>query len=89
MPDSEKCPKVQARQVGGQPIDSTSPQWNILFPAPSPQLRIEGRVPVNDSAKYMTQNRLNVSRELIVVAFTPADERKEYDELLSILINRK
>ncbi|GJJ11332.1 hypothetical protein Clacol_005564 [Clathrus columnatus] len=86
MPDAEKCPTVQARQVGGRPIDSTSPQWNILFP--SPQLRIEGRVPVNDSAKYMTQNRLNISRELVVVVFNPLDERKEYDELLSILINR-
>lgn len=90
MPDSEQCPKVQARQVGGRPIDSHSSQWSILFPTtPSHQLRIEGRVPVNDSAKYITQNRLNVSRELVVVAFTPADElRKEYDELLSILISR-
>lgn len=88
MPDSEQCPKVQARQVGGRPIDSLSSQWSILFPTPSHQLRIEGRVPVNDSAKYITQNRLNVSRELVVVAFTPADERKEYDELLSILISR-
>jgi hypothetical protein len=90
LPDTGKCPTVQARQVGGRYIENASTQWNILFPAHPPhQLKVDGRVPVKDSAKYMTQNRMNITRELIIVALTPLANRTEYDDIISFLINRE
>ncbi|EMD38932.1 hypothetical protein CERSUDRAFT_104220, partial [Gelatoporia subvermispora B] len=59
-----------ARQGGGRPLGNDSPLWRALFP--SPQLRIDGRVPVDKSAAYLTQTRLNPTKELIAVAFSPA-----------------
>ncbi|KAF8507951.1 hypothetical protein BU17DRAFT_70975 [Hysterangium stoloniferum] len=89
MPDAGKSPAVYARQVGGRPIEPTSPQWSILFTQQLPnQLKIDGRVPVKESAKYMTQNRLNVTRELVAVALTPSADRTDYDDVISVLVNR-
>ncbi|KAF8586036.1 hypothetical protein K439DRAFT_1001449 [Ramaria rubella] len=89
LPDAGKSPAVEARQVGGRPIDLTSSQWQKLFPSHTPHhLKVDGRVPVKDSAKYMTQNRMNVTRELIIVALTPTTGRTDYDEIISFLINR-
>ncbi|KAI0708842.1 hypothetical protein C8T65DRAFT_649641 [Cerioporus squamosus] len=61
---------VVARQSGGRTLGSESLLWQSLFP--NKELRIDGRVPVEKSAQYLTQVRLNPSKELIAVAFSPA-----------------
>ncbi|KAI0350712.1 hypothetical protein OH77DRAFT_1412629 [Trametes cingulata] len=61
---------VVARQTGGRTLGNDSPLWQTLFP--SKELRIDGRVPVEKSAQYLTQVRLNPTKELIAVAFSPA-----------------
>lgn len=63
---------VTARQIGGRKLEVGSPCWNVLFPAE--HLRIDGRVPVDKSAQYLTQMRLNPTKELIAVAFSPISE---------------
>ncbi|KAK0467034.1 uncharacterized protein EV420DRAFT_1506824 [Desarmillaria tabescens] len=63
---------IVARQMGGRPIEVGSPLWRTLFPADL--LRIDGRVPVDKSAQFLLQVRLNPSKELIGVAFTPAPD---------------
>lgn len=72
MPLDSAIPKevaVIARQAGGRTLDSDSPLWQALFP--SKELRIDGRVPVEKSAQYLTQVRLNPSKELVAAAFSP------------------
>ncbi len=64
---------VVARQVGGRTLASESLLWKTLFP--SDILRIEGRVPVDKSAEYLLQMRMNASKELISAAFSPATEQ--------------
>ena len=59
-----------ARQAGGRTVASDSPLWQVLFP--TNELRIDGRVPVEKSAQYLTQVRLNPSKELRAAAFSPA-----------------
>jgi len=66
-----------ARQVGGKPLGADSPLWKTLFP--SDILRIEGRVPVDNSIKYLVQMRMNSSKELYAVAFVPAGPQDESD----------
>lgn len=63
---------VIARLAGGRKLDPDSPLWKTLFPVD--HLRIDGRVPVDKSAQYLTQSRLNPTRELIAVAFSPESE---------------
>ncbi|KAK0202607.1 hypothetical protein DFS33DRAFT_1341611 [Desarmillaria ectypa] len=63
---------IVARQMGGRPIEVGSPLWRTLFPADL--LRIDGRVPVDKSAQFLLQVRLNPSKELIGVAFMPAPD---------------
>ncbi|KAJ6581495.1 hypothetical protein B0H19DRAFT_508904 [Mycena capillaripes] len=60
---------VVARQVGGRTLESGSALWKTLFP--SELLRIDGRVPVDKSAQFLLQTRMNSTRELIAVAFSP------------------
>ncbi|KAI0705185.1 transcription factor S-II, central domain-containing protein, partial [Cytidiella melzeri] len=60
---------VTARQIGGRTLGGDSVLWKTLFPAD--HLRIDGRVPVDKSAEYLTQMRLNPHKELIAVAFAP------------------
>ncbi|KAI0820319.1 hypothetical protein BC628DRAFT_1397687 [Trametes gibbosa] len=62
---------VYARQAGGRTLGDDSPLWKTLFP--SVELRIDGRVPVEKSAQYLTQVRLNPTKELIAVAFSPVN----------------
>ena len=75
-----------ARQVGGRRIDGDSPLWKTLFPAD--HLRIDGRVPVDKSAQYLTQMRLNSTKELIAAAFSPDSESSNvgFDTLSTHLI---
>ncbi|KAK7012207.1 transcription elongation regulator [Favolaschia claudopus] len=60
---------VVARQIGGRTIDSTSSLWKTLFP--TDLLRIDGRVPVDKSAQFLLQTRMNSAKELVAVAFSP------------------
>ena len=66
---------LTARQVGGRHLAPESPLWRTLFP--SDLLRIEGRVPVDNSSKYLLQMRLNPTKELIAAAFSPTSEASE------------
>ncbi|KAI0924713.1 hypothetical protein AcW1_006750 [Taiwanofungus camphoratus] len=59
---------LNARQTGGRTLGDPA-LWQTLFP--SKELRIDGRVPVEKSALYLTQMRLASSKELIAVAFSP------------------
>ena len=61
---------VVARQMAGRPLEADSPLWKVLFP--SDFLRIDGRVPVDKSAQFLLQIRMNPSKELVAVAFSPA-----------------
>ncbi len=63
---------IVARQMGGRPIEVGSPLWRTLFPADL--LRIDGRVPVDKSAQFLLQVRLNPSKELIGAALMPAPD---------------
>jgi hypothetical protein len=60
---------VVARQVGGRQLGADSLLWKTLFP--SDLLRIDGRVPVDKSAQYLLQMRMNSTKELIAVALSP------------------
>ena len=60
---------LNARQTGGRSLGGDSPLWQTLFP--TKELRIDGRVPVDKSAQYLTQMRLNPTKELMAVAFSP------------------
>ncbi|KAK2463520.1 hypothetical protein APHAL10511_004271 [Amanita phalloides] len=62
---------VVARQLGGRAMVDTSPLWKTLFPMDA--LRIDGRVATENSCNFLTQTRLNPTKELIAVAFSPAD----------------
>ncbi|CAL1715045.1 unnamed protein product [Somion occarium] len=75
-----------ARQVGGRTLGGESPLWRTLFPVD--HLRIDGRVPVDKSAEYLTQTRLNAAKELIAVALSPASESSSiaFDTLTKHLI---
>lgn len=66
---------IVARQVGGKSLAADSPLWKTLFP--SSNLRIDGRVPVEGSAKYLLQMRMNAAKELFSVAFTPSSDASE------------
>jgi len=66
---------VVARQIGGRAIQHDSELWKTLFP--SELLRIDGRVPVENSSKFLLQMRMNVTKELIAVAFSPASESND------------
>ncbi|TFK39798.1 hypothetical protein BDQ12DRAFT_511721 [Crucibulum laeve] len=63
---------VVGRQMGGRHIPHDSLLWKTLFP--SELLRIDGRVAVENSSKYLLQMRMNATKELIAATFTPADE---------------
>lgn len=71
---SQETP-VLARQMGGRSLGQDSPLWKTLFP--SNLLRIDGRVNVDDSCKFLLQMRMNPSKELIGVAFSPASETSD------------
>ncbi|KAG6821433.1 hypothetical protein H0H93_010157 [Arthromyces matolae] len=63
---------VNARQVGGRPLEHGSLLWKTLFP--SDLLRIDGRVPIENSGKYLLQMRMNSTKELVAVAFSPSTD---------------
>ncbi|KAK7061017.1 Transcription factor bye1 [Paramarasmius palmivorus] len=78
---------VVARQMGGRSIETESPLWKTLFP--SDLLRIDGRVPVENSAKFLLQMRMNPTKELVAVAFSPSTEGETGFKILSeFLLNK-
>ncbi|KAJ3824385.1 hypothetical protein EV361DRAFT_927257 [Lentinula raphanica] len=91
MPLDSSIPQespVVGRQMGGKSIDVTSGQWKTLFP--SDTLRIDGRVPVENSAKFLLQMRMNPTKELVAVAFAPApgSDGSSFKALSDFLINK-
>ncbi|OBZ73643.1 Transcription factor bye1 [Grifola frondosa] len=79
---------LSAQQMGGRTLGADSPLWQTLFP--SKELRIDGRVPVETSAQYLTQMRLNASKELIAVAFAPnaGVDPTSFQSLVDYLISK-
>ncbi|KAJ3815288.1 hypothetical protein F5876DRAFT_31060 [Lentinula aff. lateritia] len=79
---------VVGRQMGGKPIGVTSGQWKTLFP--SDVLRIDGRVPIENSAKFLLQMRMNPTKELVAVAFSPVPGTDEsgFKILSDFLLNK-
>ncbi|KAJ2918693.1 hypothetical protein MD484_g1784, partial [Candolleomyces efflorescens] len=78
MPLDSSIPQetpLVARQIGGTPLLPDSLLWKTLFPAD--HLRIDGRVPIDNSAKYLLQMRLSSAKELYAVVLSPASEADE------------
>ena len=80
---------LTARQVGGRHLAPESPLWRTLFP--SDLLTIEGRVPVDNSSKYLLQMRLNATKELVATAFSPTSEASEnnFNNFSNFLISKR
>ncbi|KDQ19428.1 hypothetical protein BOTBODRAFT_439248 [Botryobasidium botryosum FD-172 SS1] len=88
MDDKPMACLVHARQIGGRTLEPQSSQWQILFP--SPQARVDGRVPTAIGNKYLLDMRLTTKKELIAVAFMPSSESSAapFDEFLNYLVKR-
>ena len=80
---------VLARQMGGRPLEHDSPLWKTLFP--SVQLRIDGRVPIDRSAQFLLQMRMNSSKELVAVAFSSPNGQQngQFKFLIDYLLGKK
>ncbi|KAL5531359.1 hypothetical protein ACEPAG_4236 [Sanghuangporus baumii] len=79
---------VSCKQIGGRNLEPLSGYWQTLFPAT--QARIDGRVPTAQSAQYLVSVRMNSSKELIVVIFTPRSEEavSKFNELIDFLTRK-
>ncbi|KAG8901951.1 hypothetical protein FRC00_003212 [Tulasnella sp. 408] len=76
-----------ARQVGGRNLGTSDFLWKLLFAQPI--TRIDGRVPVPASNKYLVDTRLNPTKDLVAVAFTPVNEGdQEFAKLNEYLIKK-
>lgn len=80
---------VACKQIGGRTLEPMSGFWQTLFP--SPQARIDGRVPVSQSIKYLVSIRLNSTKELVVVNFAPRTEEAQakFNELIDFLVGKE
>jgi hypothetical protein len=67
--------RLVARQIGGKTLSTDSVLWRTLFP--SGTMRVEGRVPTKEAAKFLIQMRMNSTKELYAVAFSPAPQSDE------------
>ncbi|KAG8899364.1 hypothetical protein FRB99_006764, partial [Tulasnella sp. 403] len=86
-PTSALITAVVARQIGGRELGTSASVWRRLFTHPT--ARIDGRVPVESSTKYLVDTRLNPSKELIAVSMTPTDaDDAEFKKLLEFLIRK-
>jgi len=87
-PDLALEPTLVARQMGGRSLDYDPRLWQTLFP--TDLLHVEGRVPKDSSAQFLLQVRLNPTKELIGVAFSPSSEenKEQFDGLLNFLIGK-
>ncbi|KAG8949867.1 hypothetical protein FRC04_008170 [Tulasnella sp. 424] len=85
--DSAWTSMCQARQVGGRNLGTSDFLWKLLFTQPI--TRIDGRVPVPASTKYLVDTRLNPTKDLVAVALTPMDEGdQEFAKLNEFLIKK-
>lgn len=57
---------------------SFTPQWNTLLP--HDPIAITGRVPVKASLAYLSESRLNPSRELVTVVLNPSEAASEEEK---------
>ncbi|KXN87405.1 Transcription factor bye1 [Leucoagaricus sp. SymC.cos] len=92
MPLDQAAPQsttVFAKQVGGRSLGYDSLAWKTLFP--SQELRIDGRVDIQNSSNFLTQIRMNPTKELIAAAFYPVSEdvKHEFDALNEYFKARK
>lgn len=90
MPVDSSIPQsapVVARQVGGRTLGGDSPLWRTLFP--SDTLRIDGRVPTENSAQFLLQTRLNPQKELIACAFSPEGGDDMLQTFSDFLLHKK
>ena len=79
--------RVVARQAGGRTLGADSPLWRTLFP--SDTLRIDGRVPTENSAQFLLQTRLNPQKELIACAFSPEEGDSMLQAFTDFLLHKK
>jgi len=92
MPLDSSVPQetnLVARQIAGKALPPDSPLWKTLFP--TEQLRIEGRVPVENSVKYLMAMRLNPTKELYGAAFTAssATNIEDFKTFCNFLVSKK
>jgi hypothetical protein len=75
--------------MGGRHIEHDSLLWKTLFP--SVQLRIDGRVPIDKSAQFLLQMRMNSSKELVAVTFFPPSEEQKgpFKSLIEYLLRKE
>jgi len=54
-------------------------------------LRVEGRVPVDNSVKYLLQMRMNATKELYAAAFVPlaGEYEEDFKTFSSFLLSKK
>jgi hypothetical protein len=79
---------VKARQIGGRSLGTSEAVWQRLFTQPIS--RIDGRVPVEASNKYLVDTRLNPSKELIAVGVSPLDAAdEEFNKLFDFLVGKR
>jgi hypothetical protein len=79
--------RVVARQIGGRILGESSLLWRTLFP--SGTLRIDGRVPIENSAQFLLQTRLNAQKELIACAFSPEGDDGTLQTFSDFLLQKK
>ena len=89
---SSIIPPMSARLVSGNSAQVASTSWPNLLP--HNPIAITGRVPTDKALRYLSDSRLNPTKELIVVAFTPAltaltEQRKAWAEMVEYHINRE
>ncbi|KAG8968416.1 hypothetical protein FRB90_010821, partial [Tulasnella sp. 427] len=79
--------RCEARHIGGRDLGTSDHLWKLLFTQPI--TRIDGRVPVPASNKYLVDTRLNPSKDLVAVALTPIEEGDpEFAKLNEFLIKK-
>lgn len=76
-----------ARQVGGRILGHDSDLWKTLFP--SDILRIDGRVPTENSSNFLLQMRMNSQKELIACAFSTVEGNPMLQTFSEFLLNKK
>jgi hypothetical protein len=80
---------VTAKQIGGRSLGADPHLWKTLFPSSNPT--IDGRVPVDQSAKYLVQSRLASSKELIAVTLSPTspEDVQSHEMMFDFLVGKK
>lgn len=72
--------------------NSFQQQWQTLLPRSV--IATTGRVPVPQSLRYLSESRLNPSKDLVTVVFTLSEEaseeeRKTWDEFVEFHLNKE